>query len=203
VLTITGAGTTGPIDTIELLTHGSLYTVEECTVTGGTGGDDATIDVDTVSDGRAVVTVLTITPIVTGYVKTLGAPSGGTGYTTDTGVATTVAPAGGAGLTVDTTAAGGVISNLAIAAPGAGYSVDDVITVTGGNADCTATVTAVGDHGAVLTVEITDPGLGYAIDTAIPTTSNGAGSGCTIDVDANCAGTVTMDFDVSIIADPL
>jgi hypothetical protein len=67
--------------------------------------------------------------------------SGGTGYTTANGVATTVTsivPASnGAGLTVDITAAGGVITVAVINAAGANYGLGDIITVTGGGANAT------------------------------------------------------------------
>jgi len=73
--------------------------------------------------------------------------SGGTGYTTANGVATTVTsivPASnGAGLTVDITAAGGVITAAAINAAGANYGLGDIITVTGGGANATFTVDGV------------------------------------------------------------
>ena len=67
--------------------------------------------------------------------------SGGTGYTTINGVATTVTsivPASnGAGLTVDITAAGGVITAAVINAAGTNYGLGDIITVTGGGANAT------------------------------------------------------------------
>ena len=73
--------------------------------------------------------------------------SGGTGYTTANGVATTVTsivPASnGAGLTVDITAAGGVITAAVINAAGTNYGLGDIITVTGGGANATFTVDGV------------------------------------------------------------
>ena len=73
--------------------------------------------------------------------------SGGTGYTTANGVATTVTsivPASnGAGLTVDITAAGGVITAAVINAAGTNYGLGDIITVTGGGANATFRVDGV------------------------------------------------------------
>ena len=73
--------------------------------------------------------------------------SGGTGYTTANGVATTVTsivPASnGAGLTVDITAAGGVITAAVINAAGINYGLGDIITVTGGGANATFRVDGV------------------------------------------------------------
>jgi len=89
----------------------------------------------------------TVRVIITGTVgaqntvTNLTLVSGGTGYTTANGVATTVTsivPASnGAGLTVDITAAGGVITVAVINAAGANYGLGDIITVTGGGANAT------------------------------------------------------------------
>jgi len=68
---------------------------------------------------------------------------GGTGYTTATGVATTVSPTGGTGLTVDITDTAGVVTAVSIASPGSGYNINDVITITGGGGNATITLTAV------------------------------------------------------------
>jgi hypothetical protein len=73
--------------------------------------------------------------------------SGGTGYTTANGVATTVTsivPASnGAGLTLNITAAGGVITVAVINAAGTNYGLGDIITVTGGGANATFRVDGV------------------------------------------------------------
>jgi hypothetical protein len=71
--------------------------------------------------------------------------SGGTGYTTDTGVATTVvsqdgSASDGTGLTVDFTAVDGAITALTVNAAGDRYKPGDVITVTGGGANATYTL---------------------------------------------------------------
>ena len=68
---------------------------------------------------------------------------GGTGYTTATGVATTVSPTGGTGLTVDITDTAGVVTAVSIVSPGSGYNINDVITITGGGGNATITLTAV------------------------------------------------------------
>jgi hypothetical protein len=73
--------------------------------------------------------------------------SGGTGYTTANGVATTVTsivPASnGSGLTVDTTAAGGVITSAVINAAGENYGLGDIVTVAGGGVNATFRVDGV------------------------------------------------------------
>lgn len=65
----------------------------------------------------------------------------GTGYTAGTNVATTTASAG-TGLTVDTTVTAGEVTAVTINNPGQGYRTGDLVTVTGGGADCTLIVSA-------------------------------------------------------------
>jgi hypothetical protein len=68
----------------------------------------------------------------------------GTGYAVASGVGTTVAPVGGTGLTVNILSVDtGVITSFEIAAIGSGYSVDDVVTISGGGANATFTITNV------------------------------------------------------------
>jgi hypothetical protein len=73
--------------------------------------------------------------------------SGGTGYATANGVATTVTsivPASnGAGLTLNITAAGGVITAAVINAAGTNYGIGDIVTVTGGGVNATFRVDVV------------------------------------------------------------
>ena len=68
--------------------------------------------------------------------------SGGTGYNTATGVATT-SSGNGTGLTVNITASGGVITAVAINVDGSGYAVGETITITGGGGNATIDVSAV------------------------------------------------------------
>jgi len=72
--------------------------------------------------------------------------TGGTGYTTDTDVATTTT-GDGSGLKVSYTAAAGAVTVIdAITATGSGYSVGDEVTITGGGANATLTITAIRDY---------------------------------------------------------
>ena len=68
---------------------------------------------------------------------------GGTGYSDATNVATTGGAAGSSGLTVDITTTDNVVTAVTVHNSGAGYAVDDVITITGGNADAQVTVQTV------------------------------------------------------------
>ena len=80
--------------------------------------------------------------LTVGVAPSFGTLVGGSGYTSANGVATTVAPAGGTGMTVNINATAGVVTQVDINNPGSGYSLSDVITVTGGGADATFTLTS-------------------------------------------------------------
>ena len=72
--------------------------------------------------------------------------TGGTGYTTATDTATTTT-GDGSGLKVSYTAAAGAVTVIsAITATGTGYTVGDVVTITGGGTNATLTITAVRDY---------------------------------------------------------
>lgn len=64
--------------------------------------------------------------------------SGGTGYTTGGGVSTTGGT--GSGLTVSITASGGVVTSVTVDSPGNGYLAGDILTVAGGDSNCTVAV---------------------------------------------------------------
>ena len=89
--------------------------------------------------------------------STTFALNGGTGYAPISSVvignATTVAPAGGTGMTVDITinASGVIVLPVVINNPGSGYSIGDVVTITGGDGNATITLSG--------TTSNTDPNL--------------------------------------------
>ena len=58
-------------------------------------------------------------------------------------MATTGGTSGSSGLTVDITTTDNVVTGVTIKNNGAGYEVNDVITITGGNADAQVTVQTV------------------------------------------------------------
>ncbi|MDW8466447.1 MAG: hypothetical protein RML35_09830 [Chloroherpetonaceae bacterium] len=70
---------------------------------------------------------------------------------------------------------GGAIAGVVITAGGSGYSVNDVVTFTGGNGrGAFGYVSAVGAWGAVTGITITNPGFGY---TSPPTINIASSSG--------------------------
>ena len=101
---------------------------------------------------------ITITVVTAGDLDTVASLDNsslvpGTGYSNATGVATTASIAG-TGLTVDITTTAGAVDTVAINAPGEGYAVAEVITITGGNADATIDVLTVNAGGAILTYSV-------------------------------------------------
>jgi len=76
----------------------------------------------------------------------------------------------------------GRVSAVLISAGGSGYAVGNVLSLTGGNSDCTLTVSTVAS-GVVTAVSITNAGSGYATGTGQATTvAPAGGTGCTINV---------------------
>lgn len=79
---------------------------------------------------------------VPGPVGAISLVSGGTGYTSSTSVATTGGT--GSGLTVNITAnSSGVVTTLTLSSRGNNYMAGELITVTGGNANCRFRITNV------------------------------------------------------------
>lgn len=86
---------------------------------------------------------------------------GGTsGYTTSTNIATT--GGSGTGCTVDITALSGVITAIVLNNKGNGYSVGDILTITGGSGDAVFTVASVLGSQTVI-----GSGTGWQITTGI------------------------------------
>lgn len=101
----------------------------------------------------------------------------------------------GAGATATTTlAATGSIRSATVNAGGSGYSVGNVLTVSGGTGG-TFVVTSVGASGAVTGVSKTAGGTGYSNSNAAATTvSPAGGTGCTLKTTVEFAtGTITVD----------
>ncbi|AYR01835.1 tail fiber protein [Synechococcus phage S-P4] len=109
-----------------------------------------------------------------GDVVTLGSiVTGGTGYSTSTGVATT-SSGSGTGLTVDITASAGVIQSIAVNSDGSGYVAGETITISTGDGNAQVTV------GTVKTM-------------AVGNTITGGTSGTTGVITALGATSVTID----------
>ena len=121
----------------------------------------------------------------------LGTLSGGTGYTTATGVSAT----GGSGsaLTVDITAnAGGVVTNVVINNGGTGYAADETVTILNANASGIKTVGNISAADALRTQGT------YTLGTSdYSTQESGANATFTVVVDANGAASVTVTDDGS------
>lgn len=70
--------------------------------------------------------------------------------------------------------------NLTGGSGGSGYAVNNVLTITGGTVNGTATVNTVDGSGVVLTMTLTTKGYGYT--TGVKATTGGVGTNCTINV---------------------
>jgi len=113
-------------------TPGTGYTngVGLATVTGTTGNNDLTVNINSVSNTGAI----------TGL--TINQP--GTGYTGGNEVLTiTQAGSSGTGAITLTSASVGAISSASINALGSGYSVNDIVNINGGGANATATINSI------------------------------------------------------------
>ncbi len=140
------------------------------------GGLGCTVDTTTSS---GVVTALTINNGGAGYsvgdtirvdqlegrvLSFSFTPSTGTGYASATNVATT--GGGGFGCTVDIIDDGlGGIQTVTIVNGGQGYAVNDVITITGGNADASFTVLSVSILSTILVSAVNPGGAILAVST--------------------------------------
>jgi hypothetical protein len=79
---------------------------------------------------------------VAGPTGSISLVDGGTGYSSGTSVATTGGL--GSGLKVNTVVnASGVVTSVTVSSRGSGYLAGDLVTVAGGNVDCTISVTNV------------------------------------------------------------
>lgn len=74
----------------------------------------------------------------------------------------------------------GVVSQVSVNSGGTGYAVGDILTISGGNGDCTLTVTSV-SGGAVVDGNITTAGTGYSVTTNVAVTG-GSGTYCYMNI---------------------
>lgn len=140
---------------------------------GGTGYIQVSNVATTTAQGGTDLTLNTFINNPTFNVTTEGA-----NYTTSTNIATTVVPNNGTGLSVDITSVNpttGAIQGVNINNPGLNYSVNDVITITGGNGAATLTLTSL-SNGVISNVTINNGGSGYSVGDAVAITG-GANNG--------------------------
>lgn len=99
---------------------------------------------------------------------------------------------GGVAIAASSTTSIGIIQtlNATPTAGGSGYLVGDILTITSGGGNATATVLTLGGSGAVGTVSILARGTGYSTGTG-QGTSGGTGTGATLNVTAVATGSIT------------
>jgi hypothetical protein len=151
-----------PTYSVTVTTPGSGYAAADTVTIVGTslGGSTPTND--------ATITIDSATPINSVASLDAGTLVGGTGYSTTTGVATTVSPSGGTGLTVDIVDDGlGAVASVTINSAGTGYAVGNVITITGGNSDATITVLTITAGGVIQTASVTGTAISVPVEDFI------------------------------------
>lgn len=96
----------------------------------------------------------------------------------------------------NTTYAAGVISTMNLQAPGSGYVVGNVLTISGGGGTgATLTVTAISGTGAITDFDLTTRGSGYS-NTVGAATTGGAGTLATITITV-ATGEIGLDRDAA------
>jgi hypothetical protein len=98
---------------------------------------------------------------------------------------------------MDYAGSGGAVEAVAINNGGTGYTVNDVVTLSGGGNNATCTVTSVGTGGVVTGISVTAGGTGYS-HTSYNTTG-GTGSGLNLQV-TDVADGSTLSQNVSVTA---
>ena len=186
---------------------GGGFSAATAVATSGAASGGAGLTVNTTVDGNGNITAaavnaggsdylitdtVTITNANAGKVLALnlGTLSGGTGYTTATGVSAT----GGTGssLTVDITASSGVITNVVINNGGTGYVADETVTILNANASGIKTVGNISAADAARTAGT------YTLGASdYGTEASGANATFTVVVDSNGAATITVTDDGS------
>lgn len=164
---ITAAG--GPVTAVSLATGGTGYNVGDTGIIA-IGSQDAVYRVNAVSGG--VVTAIILLNPGSRY-----SPFSGAATAHAAGVSVNV----GTGLTVNLTATGGPIGASSVANGGRGYAIGNAGFISGGTADATYLVTAVGRHGNVTAFSITEPGA--TAEPALQYTqrsTSGSGGGFTL-----------------------
>jgi hypothetical protein len=162
--TFTGlSGTTsgGGSSAVFSVSRTPTYSVTVTTPGGGYAAADTVTILGTSLGGStpandATITIDSATPINSVASLDAGSLVGGTGYSTTTGVATTVSPSGGTGLTVNIVDNGsGSVASVTINSAGTGYAINDVITITGGGGDATIAVLTITAGGVIQTASVT------------------------------------------------
>ena len=184
---------------------GGGFTGATAVATSGGTGSGLTVNTTVDSDGNItaaavnaggsdylITDTVTITNANAGKVLTLNLAtlSGGTGYTSATGVAVT----GGSGssMTADITASGGAITNVTVNNGGTDFAAGETITITNANASGIKTVGNIGAADASRTAGT------YNLGTSdYGTQASGANATFTVVVDSNGAASITVTDDGS------
>ena len=188
--TFTGlSGTTsgGGSSAVFSISRTPTYSVTVTTPGGGYAAADTVTILGTSLGGAtpandATITIDSATPINSVATLNNGSLSGGTGYSDNTGVATT-ASGSGTGLTVNIVQSSGIITAVTVNNAGQGYAASETITI--------------GASGRINTTTNIVVGTGYSTATGLSTTSSGSGTGCTVNITDNGSGGIASVTIVS------
>jgi len=191
------------------ISRSPAYGVTVTTPGAGYLANDTITILGTSLDGAAPANNATVTITSASAIDSASAVSivsGGSGLTTTLAAATAATTGTGTGLTIDTTAASGVITAVSIAVAGAGYAVNDLVTLgASGRVNTTNNIVAgtgystanglatTGGSGTGLTVNITDDGLGGIATVTIANQGAGYTASNTITVVQSGASGGTFD----------
>ena len=163
---------------------GGGFTGATAVATSGGTGSGLTVNTTVDADGNItaaavnaggsdylITDTVTVTNPNAGKILTLNLAtlSGGTGYTSATGVAVTGGD--GSSATVDITASAGAITNVTVNNGGTSFTAGNTITIANANATGVKTLGS-----------ISAAGSGYSTGTAIATSSSGSGSSATLNI---------------------
>jgi len=159
VINITSVNAAGQITGISVVKGGSGYYVGDVITVGG-GDNNANLVVSAVYGGIGVLGQMT---------------NQGTSYVAGTDVATT--GGSGEGLTLNTTVSSGNVTGAVVSYGGYGYSLNDHVTITGGDVNAVFKITNIKGSGSGYTVDITSVKTGDLVHAKKTNTSIQVGPG--------------------------
>lgn len=94
----------------------------------------------------------------------------------------------------------GIVATVTINTPGSGYVAGQILTITGGGANCTCSIDAVDGGGGVTNVTVTAGGTGYSpAASQACTVSAGVGTGCRLNIATLTATAATTDGTATVV----
>jgi hypothetical protein len=161
-LTLNIVANAGVIQSVTINNRGTNYTQNNIvTITGG--GVNATVRLNTVTKiSHGTTLVADVEAYLIGGVNTTGTLVGGTGYNTFVNVPCTGGSGTGCLIDIMDVSPTGAILDFQIDSTGFGYTVGNVLTITGGTTPATFVVTSV-FNGEVKSIDWVDAGINWEV----------------------------------------